>query len=153
MSIDPPILWSGSNYIRDCCEKFHMVLLYTVYTYIYIFQDFNWFTWCIHLWSPLMTLSQWTLTNTGKIELNLAKIKARHSTWEWFVAYYVLIHPWWRHQIETFLRFWPFVLRIHRSPVNSPHECQWRGALMFSLIWTMDTPVIWDAIALIMTSW
>ena len=24
---------------------------------------------------------------------------------------------------------------IHRSPVNSPHKGQWRGALMFSLIW------------------
>ena len=24
---------------------------------------------------------------------------------------------------------------IHRSPVNSPHKCQWRGALMFSLIY------------------
>ena len=23
---------------------------------------------------------------------------------------------------------------IHRSPVNSPHKCQWRGALMLSLI-------------------
>ena len=23
---------------------------------------------------------------------------------------------------------------IHRSTVNSPHKCQWRGALMFSLI-------------------
>ena len=23
---------------------------------------------------------------------------------------------------------------IHRSPVNSPHKGQWRGALMFSLI-------------------
>ena len=29
---------------------------------------------------------------------------------------------------------------IHRSPVNSPHKGQWRGALMFSLIctWTND---------------
>ena len=35
---------------------------------------------------------------------------------------------------EHFLRYWPFVLRIHRSPVNSPHRGQWRGALMFSLI-------------------
>ena len=26
--------------------------------------------------------------------------------------------------------------RIHRSPVNSPHKGQWRGALMFSLICT-----------------
>ena len=29
---------------------------------------------------------------------------------------------------------WPFVRGIHRSPVNSPHKCQWRGALMFYLI-------------------
>ena len=36
----------------------------------------------------------------------------------------------WRH----FPRYWPFVWGIHRSPVNSPHKCQWCGALMFSLI-------------------
>ena len=38
----------------------------------------------------------------------------------------------WKH----FPRYWPFVRRIHRSPVNSPHKGQWRGALMFSLICT-----------------
>ena len=45
---------------------------------------------------------------------------------------------WWRYQMETFPRYWPFVWGIHRSPVNSPHKCQWREALMFSLIcaWT-----------------
>ena len=36
----------------------------------------------------------------------------------------------WKH----FPRYWPFVLGIHQSPVNSPHKGQWRGALMFSLI-------------------
>ena len=36
----------------------------------------------------------------------------------------------WKH----FPRHWPFVRGIHRSPVNSPHQGQWRGALMFSLI-------------------
>ena len=36
--------------------------------------------------------------------------------------------------METFPRYWPFVRGIHRSPVNSPHKGQWRGALMFSLI-------------------
>ena len=36
----------------------------------------------------------------------------------------------WKH----FPRYWPFVREIHRSPVNSPHKGQWRGALMFSLI-------------------
>ena len=35
---------------------------------------------------------------------------------------------------KNFPRYWPFVRRIHRSPVNSPHKGQWRGALMFSLI-------------------
>ena len=42
---------------------------------------------------------------------------------------------WWRHQMETFPRYWPFVREIHQSPVNSPHKCLWRGTLMFSLIW------------------
>ena len=36
----------------------------------------------------------------------------------------------WKH----FPRYWPFVRGIHRSPVNSPHKCQWRRALMYSLI-------------------
>ena len=45
-----------------------------------------------------------------------------------------VMHPWWRHQMETFSALWPFVREIHRSPVNSPHKGQWRGALMFSLI-------------------
>ena len=36
----------------------------------------------------------------------------------------------WKH----FSRYWPFVRRIHRSPVNSPCKGQWRGSLMFSLI-------------------
>ena len=37
----------------------------------------------------------------------------------------------WKH----FPRNWPFVREIHRSPVNCPHKGQWRGALMFSLIY------------------
>ena len=37
----------------------------------------------------------------------------------------------WKH----FPHYWPFVRGIHRFPVNSPHKGQWRGALMFSLIW------------------
>ena len=35
---------------------------------------------------------------------------------------------------KYFLRYWPFVREIHRSPAISPHKGQWRGALMFSLI-------------------
>ena len=40
----------------------------------------------------------------------------------------------WKH----FPRYGPFVRGIHQSPVNSPHKCQCRGALMFSLIWIND---------------
>ena len=36
----------------------------------------------------------------------------------------------WKH----FPRYWPYVRGIHRSPVNSPHKGQWRGALMCSFI-------------------
>ena len=35
---------------------------------------------------------------------------------------------------KQFPRYWPFVRGIHRSPDNSLHKGQWRGALMFSLI-------------------
>ena len=40
--------------------------------------------------------------------------------------------------METFPRYWPFMRGIHRSVVDSSHTGQWRGALIFSLIyaWT-----------------
>ena len=40
----------------------------------------------------------------------------------------------WKH----FPRYWPFVRGIHRSPVNFCHKGQWHGALMFSLICTLN---------------
>ena len=52
------------------------------------------------------------------------------TTW---MSEYILPHDdviKWKH----FLRHWPFVRGIHRSPVHSPHKGHWRGALMFSLI-------------------
>ena len=48
----------------------------------------------------------------------------------------------WKH----FLRHWSFVRGIHRSPVNSPHNGQWRGALIFSFIYaqTNGWANLWD---------
>ena len=48
-------------------------------------------------------------------------------------------HKWWCIHDDVikwkdFPRYWPFVRRIHRSPVNSPHKGRWRRPLMFSLI-------------------
>ena len=41
----------------------------------------------------------------------------------------------WKH----FPRNWSFVRGIHRSPVNSPHKGQWRGALFFFIcVWIND---------------
>ena len=53
-------------------------------------------------------------------------------------------HDIWNHQHihddvikwKHFPRYWPFVQGIHRSPVNSLHKGQWRGAFVFSLICT-----------------
>ena len=36
----------------------------------------------------------------------------------------------WNH----FPRYWQFMRGIHRSPVNSPHKGQWRGALIYAWI-------------------
>ena len=60
---------------------------------------------------------------------------------------------------ESFPRYWPFVREIHRSSVDFPHKGPVTRGLM--VLWfapeqtvekTIGTTVIWDAIALIMTS-
>ena len=58
---------------------------------------------------------------------------------------------------KHFLLYWPLVRGIHWSTVDSPHKGQGCAALMFSLISTLpkaeqtiEMPVIWDAIVLIM---
>ena len=44
----------------------------------------------------------------------------------WYIVHDDVIK--WKH----FPRYWPYVWGIHRSPVNSLHKGQLRGALMFS---------------------
>ena len=41
---------------------------------------------------------------------------------------------WWRHQMETFSALLALCAGNSPVPVNSPHKGQWRGALVFSLI-------------------
>ena len=63
----------------------------------------------------------------------------------WLVVVFCKITEWWsilttprEHddviKWKHFPRHCPYVRGIYRSPVNSPHKGQWRGALMFSLI-------------------
>ena len=63
---------------------------------------------------------------------------------------YTEIEPWstWcRHQMETFSALLAICEGIHRSSVDSSHKDQWRGALMFSLVWarTNGWANNWDA--------
>ena len=60
------------------------------------------------------------------------KTQPLHAQWK-------LCHliSWWRHQMETFSRHWPFVRGIHRSPVNSPH----RGPVTRSFNVSFDLPM------------
>ena len=66
-----------------------------------------------------------------------------HTNWDFFVHSHTNLNHRWGYCMEKhddvikwkhFLRYWPFLRGIHRSPVDSPHKGQWRGALMFSLI-------------------
>ena len=69
-----------------------------------------------------------------------------HISWRsTHLLHLYFLFSWWRHQMEACSASLALVrgihrwLRgIHRSPVNSPHTDQWRGALMFALIcaWT-----------------
>ena len=49
--------------------------------------------------------------------------------WYWVILMHDDVIKW-----KHFPRYWSLVREIHRSPVNSLHKGQWRGALMFSLI-------------------
>ena len=46
-----------------------------------------------------------------------------------------ICHTWWRHQMETYSASLALCAGNSPVPVNSPHKGQWRGALMFSLIY------------------
>ena len=99
-------------------------------------------TWSHHATTPLGQYSTYTVTMLRCFKWHIS------SKSVWCIAEFVgLIYTMaaelatvrapthddvikWKH----LPRYWPFVRGIHRSPVNSPHKGQWRGALMFSLI-------------------
>ena len=70
------------------------------------------------------------------LDTNTFYISARDEINNKFISTISALHTnsWWRHEMEAFPRYWPFVRGIHGSPVNSPHKGQWCGALMFPLI-------------------
>ena len=55
------------------------------------------------------------------------------SMWIWYVE--TITNLWWRYQMKTLSALLALRAGIQRSPVNSPHKGQWRGTMMFSLIY------------------
>ena len=96
----------------------------------------------IKKWLPVCLILN--VLNSLSTVLTLESSERTRST-QW-----LLFLPWWRHQIEVFPRYWPFLRGIHWSPVDSPHNGQWRGALMLSLMcaWTNGSSIKRDAVDL-----
>ena len=104
---------------------------------------------------PLVTggfLPKWSITHSLDVLLDIYLNRLnKQSRRQWFrrngahltslfTIYHRCYHSWAAHddviKWKHFPRYWPFVRGIHRSPVNSPHKGQWRGALMFFFICT-----------------
>ena len=97
----------------------------------------------------------------GRTILNMNLVTLRDITIRPCIIYLtVLVHSWWRHQMETFSAF----LALFCGEF-ADHRCISRTKSSDAELWcfrwsapeptveqTMATPVIWDAIALIMTS-
>ena len=84
--------------------------------------------WIVFLASDL---SRWV--NTDSASGLVFEVSQRSAEPTWTKVYHDDVIKW-----KHFPRYWPFVRGIHRSPVNSTHKGQWRGALILSLIcvWT-----------------
>ena len=87
-----------------------------IYTYVYIYIYV-----CLYGMANSLHLTGWKTWDVTNY-LSVTQIRAFGTKHDDVIK--------WKH----FPRYWPFVLGIPRSPVNSPHKGQWRGALMFSLI-------------------
>ena len=95
--------------------KISLLLIFICLQYLRTLQtnDFEWYVsyWCFNRWNNLFVLPN---ANTCIIFRRI------------LVSLYHDDVIKWKH----FPRNWPFVRGIHWSPVNSPHNGQWRGALM-----------------------
>ena len=123
------IWWRHHNWIGDnervcirCCLSSPLLFFAIFEVVFYQFTDF-----CYHDWENIL-LHAISILN-WKAGTAIVKVRS------WNGGTHCMVHGdviKWRH----FPRYWPFVRWIHRSPVNSPHKGQRRGALMFSLICT-----------------
>ena len=115
----PALHWSTESWIRcrrikthytNCIisiNHFILSLQYNVYVFLMIpFTSNNWLRWWFDLDQKTVMMNN--------IHVDIS---------------------WWRHQMEIFSALLAICAGIHWSLVNFPHQGQWRGALMFSLIY------------------
>ena len=81
-----------------------------------------------------MSSAKWRLFGLGLNELNAMRVNVQSADQDTKHGGPQGTMAWWRHQMEAFSALLAICAGIHRSPVNSSHKGQWRGALVFSLI-------------------
>ena len=137
--------WGILNAKLKFCQCTSAALLCCKNTQLFNYMTYN-NTWMMNLNSPIIPRCYKTSFSTEWLFLCIWDfVRSRDQTGsggrgidgeladiidEWRSSHDDVIK--WKH----FPRYWPFVRGIHRSPVNSPHKGQWRGALMLSLICT-----------------
>ena len=84
-------------------------------------------TWCIH-WKPRIVMMPGVSSLVINLNRNMLLAKKHQPANKNKLCMITSSNG------NIFRVYWPFVRGVHRSPVNTPHKGQWRGALMFSLI-------------------
>ena len=123
MGLLPDTQSCGLRMRRECRERFPRHNCLAIPTCI---TARTWRTWCF---PGLLTSGFLRSRCRGKRSRHSGCISGKRPIVFFTFLYDDVIK--WKH----FPRYWPFVRGIHRWPVNSPHKGQWRGALMFSLIY------------------
>ena len=75
-------------------------------------------------------------SNVNKIHMHLL------ASSYWIILNPLSITTWWRHQMEIIPALLALCAGNSLVSVNCPHKCQWRGALMFSLICTWPRSLV-----------
>ena len=140
---------------------------HTPYTSVYIIKwNITYIIGCIVILGKKSLCTNLMCSNSSTLVYYYGDVGQVEPAFGWFTyisrwtSYWTW--TWWRHQMETFSALLALCEGKPRVTGGSLHKGQWRWALMFvcsflsapeeTVEQTMETPVIWDAIALIITS-
>ena len=125
-------LWLRRAKVRDCIVNYIPVHMFLNAIYIIALTKKRLFFCEMSSTNKLQIRTK--VVDAHEYNPNKKKQKCAHISWD------VLLQHCRHHddviKWEHFPRYWLFARGIHRSPMNSLHKGQWRGALMFPLICT-----------------